>query len=304
VAPGTSMNGKSAPLVLLLSSIAVACGKHTDTAPTPANGLSCGDLGCTQYDSPADAFLAALALAGAPLVVGVGEVHAPRGATVPSAARRFTGSLLPRLSGRASDLLLELMMPPAGCADAAAEVRTEQRAVTARQAETNQDEYVQMGDRARSLGIVPDVLRPTCDDLAAMSGRGDRGDAVAAALETIARLTVSQSERLVARDQASATDSGKMVVVYGGALHNDLAPAPEKARWSYAPELDAYTHGRFVAVDLVVPEFIGDDEAWRALPWRSAYDPRRMGAKTTLFRTGPRSFVLVFAGDARTYVTE
>jgi hypothetical protein len=125
--------------------------------------------------------------------------------------------------------------------------------------------------------------------------RGDHGDPVGAALETIARLTSLQAKRLVARDEASDADAGKMVVIYGGALHNDLAPAPEKARWTYAPELDGYTRGRLVAVDLVVPEFIGDDETWRSLPWRAAYDPERLGAKTTLFRLGDRSFVLVFA---------
>jgi hypothetical protein len=262
-----------------------------DSAGSRRRGVPCGDLACTQYESPADAFVDVMA--SAPLVLAVGEVHAPKGARVPSAARRFAETLLPLLRGRASDLLLELMMPPAGCVDAAAEVRTKQRVVTSHQAETDQDEYVQMGDRARALGIVPDMLRPTCADVEWM--RGDHGDRVAAALETIARLTSLQAKRLVARDEASDADAGKIVVVYGGALHNDLAPAPEKARWTYAPELDAYTRGRLVAVDLVVPEFIGDDETWRALPWRAAYDPDRLGAKTTLFRLGDRSFVLVFA---------
>ena len=67
----------------------------------------------------------------------------------------------------------------------------------------------------------------------------------------------------------------------------------------YAPELDAYCHGRFVAVDLVVPEFIGQDDTWRSLPWWPYYDGARMGAKTTLFRTGDRSFVLVFPETRR-----
>jgi hypothetical protein len=283
--------------------IAVGCGKHGGAAPGPApsdaasaspairRGVPCGDLACAQYDSPADAFREVIA--GDPLVLGVGEVHAPRGASVPSAATRFAGALLPTLAGRASDLLVELMMPPAGCTDAAAAVRAQQRVVTSHQAEADQDEYLQMGDRARALGIVPDMLRPSCSDIDRM--RGDHGDSVGAALETIARLTVAQAERLVARDATSDADAGKIVVVYGGALHNDLAPAPDKVRWSYAPELDAYTRGRFVAVDLVVPEFIGDDRTWRALPWRAAYDPGRLGDKTTLFRIGDRSFVLVFA---------
>jgi hypothetical protein len=58
-------------------------------------------------------------------------------------------------------------------------------------------------------------------------------------------------------------------------------------------------HGRFVAVDLVVPEYIGDDEAWRAFAWWPHYDRARLGAKTTVFRTGERSFVLVFPETRR-----
>jgi hypothetical protein len=254
-------------------------------------GAACGELGCAQYGSAAEAFLDVLV--GDPLIVGVGEAHAPKGATVPSAARRFTDELLPTLAGRASDLLLELMMPPGGCADAATEVRAKQSVVTSRQAETNQSEYVTMGDRARALGIVPDLLRPSCADLDAM--RASSEEALGVMLETIARLTSKQAKRLVLRDAHSDADRDKMVVIYGGALHNDLAPRPEVARWSYAPELDAFSQRRFISIDLVVPEFIGDDETWRSFAWRQYYNPERLGSKTTVFRAGDRSFVLIFA---------
>jgi hypothetical protein len=128
-------------------------------------------------------------------------------------------------------------------------------------------------------------------------------EAIGASLELIARLTREQASRLVRRDARSDADAGKMVIIYGGLLHNDLAATGEAARWSYAPALDASVHGRLVAVDLVVPEFIGDDASWTSLPWRPYYDEARLGAKATLFRTGERSYVLVFpltrvGGDA------
>ncbi len=257
----------------------------------PTHGTPCGDLDCRQYEAARDAFLDALA--GDPLVVGLGEAHAPKGASVSSAAARFTSDLLPALAGRASDLLVELMMPPRSCTDAAAEVREKQRPVTSLQSEHNQNEYVVMGEKARSLGIVPDMLRPSCADMDAVSRAGDA--AIGASLELIAELARKQTTRLVDRDAASQGDRGKMVVLYGGLLHNDLAPRPDMAAWSYAPALDGYVHGRFVAIDLVVPEFIGDDESWRSLAWWSHYDRAKLGAKVTLFRTGERSFVLVFA---------
>jgi hypothetical protein len=271
--------------------LVAACNRHQ--GQSAIRGDSCGGLECAQYDSAVDAFRAAIA--GDAVVVGVGEAHAQKGATVPSSAARFTRDLLPLLQGRASDLLVELMMPPSGCGEATAEVHEKQAAATARQAETNQNEYVAMGERARALGIVPDMLRPTCADLETVRRAGD--DAIAASLELIARLSAAQAERMIDRDARTDADRGKMVVLYGGMLHNDLAPRPEAARWSYAPELARRAHevgGRFVAVSLVVPEFIGDDDTWRALPWWSHYDKRRLGRRATLFRTGEASYVLVF----------
>jgi hypothetical protein len=210
---------------------------------------------------------------------------------VASAAKRFTDDLLPLLAGRASDLLVELMIPPRGCVDAVAVVRNKQAPVAQRQAETNQSDYVTMGDRGRALGIVPDALRPTCADMDAIRAAPS---AIDASLESIATMIRIQAQRLVERDERSDADRGKLVVIYSGALHNDLAPPPTTARWSYAPELDAYCHGRFIAIDLVVPEFIGEDDTWRSLSWWPHYDRSRMGGKTTLLRTGDRSFVLVF----------
>jgi hypothetical protein len=194
-------------------------------------------------------------------------------------------------------LVVELLMPPAGCVDAAADVREKQALATSQQAPSNPSEYVAMGERARALGIVPDMLRPSCADL---DGVGDAGEAaIEASLALIARLSSAQAQRLVARDERSDGDRGKMVVLYGGLLHNDLDPAPDRRAWSYAPALDAVTHGRFVALDLIVPEFITDDPSWRALPWFGHYDRARLGAKATLFEVASRSFVLVFPEAAR-----
>jgi hypothetical protein len=107
---------------------AMGCGRPTST--TTPTSTSCG-ADCRQYDSVGDAFLDEFldAIVGNPRVIGIGEAHAPKGATAASAAKRFTADLLPLLEGKASDLLLELMMPPAGCADAAAQVKKKQQVV-------------------------------------------------------------------------------------------------------------------------------------------------------------------------------
>ena len=291
---------------LLALAACAACDRRPSAQPAPppsasvappsqpgsGAGTPCGDLGCLQFDSPPDAMQAVLA--SDVRVVAIGEAHTPKRATATSAAKRFTNDLLPQFAGRASDLLVELMMPPEGCVAATTEVRQKQAPATSPQAPTNQHEYVAMGERARALGIVPDMLRPSCADMDAVRDAGD--GAIEASLEMIARLSTVQAERLLDRAARSDADRDKAIVVYGGMLHNDLDPAPERRAWSYAIALDAKTGGKLVAVDLVVPEFIVDDATWRALPWFSQYDRARarLRTKTTLFRVGDRSFVLVF----------
>ena len=154
-----------------------------------------------------------------------------------------------------------------------------------------------MGERARQLGLVPDLLRPTCADLDAVKAAGE--DAVPASLAMIARLTGAQARKLLDRDARTAGEEDKLVITYGGAIHNDLDPPKDRAGWSFAPELDAYTGGRFVAIELFVPELIDDSETWKARAFYRYYDRARLGAKTTVFHDG-KTFVIILpvAGSA------
>ena len=96
----------------------------------------------------------AAVLAEKPRVLAIGEAHAQKGSGVDSSAKRFTLELLPALKGKASDLLVELMLPAKGCAKKVEAVREKQKVVTEKQAETDQNEYVTMGQEAKKLGIV------------------------------------------------------------------------------------------------------------------------------------------------------
>jgi hypothetical protein len=269
------------------------CRSRAEKDGVPGATAGRSGLDYTLYESPQAAF--ENVLRPYPLVLAVGEAHAPAGGAVPSAAWRFSEELLPVLAGRASDLLVELMKPPKGCEQASRDARRSQDEVTARQAPYNQSEYLAMGERARGFGIVPDMLRPTCADLEDLRRSAEEG--WGGWLGLIARLTAAQAARLIVRDQNSDADRGKMVVIYGGLLHNDLTPSADHAPFSYAPSLDARVQGRLVSLDLIVPEHIGDDEAWRALPWWPHYDrdPNGpMARHTVLFETGARAFTLVF----------
>lgn len=226
-----------------------------------------------------------------PLVVGIGEAHALAGAPeVMSSARRFSDELLAELEGRASHLIVELLAPNPRCQQATREVEQIQKPVTSQQSAQNQNDYVALGHRARALGIEPFVLSPTCDELSAISQAG--ADAVDRTLTTIAEVT----ERMVlaALVKNARAQRERIVLAYGGALHNDESPDAPRAGWSYGPELSRATRGRYIALDLIVREFIKDSDVWRALPWYEHFDPERDPDRAIVMRTGPRSYVLFF----------
>jgi hypothetical protein len=256
-------------------------------------GTPCGTLGCLHFSTPASAFASVVALR--PRVLAIGESHALAGTEgVESVTRRFAHQLLPWLEGRASALVVELLLPDPRCRAEADTVREEQKVVTKEQSTGNQNEFVELGQRARALGIEPFPLRPSCEELARIAGAG--AETVTEMLSTITRLTDATVRRLLTRDEAARRDA--IVVAYGGAMHNDLLPRPGREAWSFGPALSQFSGGRYVEVDLIVPEYIKDTEAWRSLPWYSAYDRAKHGSHTVLLNPSERSYVLIFPWGA------
>lgn len=258
-----------------------------------AAGQRCGALACERFKSPEAAFERVLATH--PAVLAVGETHAQKdldAATVSSSTRRFTDAFVPMLADRASDLVIELWIGNPSCGKNVAQVAAAQRAVSATQAPTDQNEFIALGDVAKSKGIMPHALVPGCSEYAKIldAGAGD----VDAMLSMIARLTARETEVLIAARADAGAAAGKMVVAYGGAMHNDLEPRPGREAWSFGPELFRVTSGRYVELDLIVPEAIKDTEAWRSLPWFAHFDRDAHRSETVLITVRPGSYVLIF----------
>ncbi|WP_437989935.1 hypothetical protein [Sorangium sp. So ce145] len=299
-APSADAPSASAPSASAPSASAAASGSGSPPAapppPTPQAAAPtafpapapCGALGCLAFDTPAQAF--ARVLESGPRVLAVGEAHAQQGSEgIPSTTRRFTELFLPGLAGRASDLIIELWAVDPRCKkEQVARVETEQRAVTQGQAAQNQNEFLALGHAAKRLGIRPHQLTPSCQEYDAIVRAGP--DAVTAMLEMIARLTAAEAKALLGREDAT----GKMVIAYGGALHNDVAPRPGRERWSFGPELSAITAGKYVELDLIVRELIKESESWRALPWYPHFDKEKHPDKAVLFNPAPGSYTLIF----------
>lgn len=260
------------------------------TNPAPPQETPCAQLRCTSYPTAAAALLAAVPQDVS--VVGFGEAHTPSDYSGRTTARRFAEDLLPALAPRSRRLLVELLAPPSGCEKPRQEVQAESDVITEGQAEQNQDDYLALGHAARKLGVVPDILRPTCDEMRAIAASEVR---VLAIMETIAHLSVNTTERWLTEPQAERP----LVLLYGGALHNDVAPREHLESWSYGARLSARTEGRYVEVDLVVPELMQDTESWQKFLWYSAVRSLPEDHGATLVHVSDHSFALVFPRSPR-----
>jgi len=258
-----------------------ATGEPVENAPRP-----CGRLDCLAFSTPQAAF--EYVLSTRPRVLAIGEAHAQAGTTgIHSSTRRFAEQLLPLVAGKAKHIVIELLL--ANCSAKTVERTAQTQApVTEHQAKSNQNEFLVLGKVAQRLGIEPQALAPACSDYDRASAAGE--DGVARLLSLVARETQTSVEKLLATPETS----GELILTYGGALHNDLAPRRNQESWSFGPQLSLATHGRYVELDLIVPEFVKDTDAWRTMPWFDAFDREHLTAETLLYRPSANSYALIF----------
>jgi hypothetical protein len=230
----------------------------------------------------------AYVLQSKPRILALGEAHAQEGTPgIRSSTRRFAEQLLPMLAGKAKHIVIELLV--ANCKQSTvAAVKQEQAPVTEHQAKSNQNEFLTLGKYAQRLGIEPQALSPDCGEYEAVVASGE--NSVSRLLELVAAQTTKAVELLLSQPDAA----GNVILSYGGALHNDLYPRPEQAAWSFGPKLAADSQGGYVELDLIVPEFVKDTEAWRNMPWFQAFDREHLSDEALLFRPAPGSFALIF----------
>ncbi len=257
-------------------------------APAPAVAASyrnCGQ-GCKAFPGAIEAF--DHVMARPPRVLGVGEAHAQSaGPKVPSTTRRFMDSLLPRLAPRAADLVLEIWLANGSCGQVEQKVQQQQKEVTAPQAASNQNDFLELGHRAKALGIMPRALVPTCEQYQKIASAG--ADDIAEMLAMIKAVTLRDVTELLSK---RAPD--RMIVAYGGAMHNDLVPRAGREDFSFGPELASATGGSYVELDLIVPEQIKDTETWRAQPWYGAYAAQKPTGEAYLLSWAEHAHALIF----------
>lgn len=259
-------------------------------APAPP-AVGCGPFTARLYASPRQAFAAVLQ--ARPAVLGIGEYHELEGGPkVKSSLRRFTEGLLPQLEGRAAHLLAETWITRGDCgrtAQAATE-RIEER--TERPART-EDEVLTLLKTAHGLGIAPHILAVECEDYQGLLGPDGAVDDVRLLL-LVTRLLREKADELLAR-----SPEGQALVIYGGAMHNEVAPPEELAEFSFGPHLKEATGGRYVQLGLYVPELVERDAEARKADWFACFQRHVSTRKTLLITLSPEAYLLVFPRTAR-----
>lgn len=257
----------------------------------PARQGRCAALDCTFFHR-AESALAALVAERSPSILAFGEAHAQEGTTGKSTALRFGDELLPALAPQSHFLLVELIAAPSGCGDAKEKVQSESDKVTEGQSKENQNDYIALGHRSKALGVPVDILRPSCGEF----------ETIAADPEPVFRmmtLIAELSAKVILDERAKAPPHQPLILTYGGALHNDLEPRPGFEPMSFGPALVDKTGGRYVEIDLVLAEGLGES-AWARLPWFEALraaESQRQPHETALIQRGPASYALLLTAD-------
>jgi hypothetical protein len=271
-------------------------------APTPE------DLGYGEdvrlFDSPAEAMKPILALK--PKIIGFGEYHKlANSAPVQSALRRFADEILDVVGPQTAHLVLETWSVDPKCGSQGKAVTKKVEETIQRPKETENEMQILMR-KAQEHSIRGHVLQFSCEEYSALLTKGPQAKpspgknlkkkkpAVASkSLDTEKLLeTVSKKLGEQALLATKATKTDKMILLYGGATHNNLFPYPGLEAWSYAQELAAQTGESFMEVDLYVPEFVEGDTLLSQEAWYPLLKEARKG-QVILIRRDATSYIMI-----------
>lgn len=229
-----------------------------------------------------------------PRVLGVGEYHELQGGPqVRSTLHRFAG-LIDQFRGRASDFILETWVKKGKCGKTEKRVERDVAVSTQRPAHT-ESEMLRLLKRAKSIGIQPHVLEMKCGDYESLLDDNKKVDyekvlaLVTRKLRDLTRLAVTERNKQVA---AGKRKKG-IIIVYGGALHNDLYPYDSVKEFSYALLVKDLPAADYVELDLYVPEYVAGNKLLMKEDWYPLLDQVAATDKVVLVERKPRSYILI-----------
>jgi hypothetical protein len=224
-------------------------------------------------------------LSDKPRVLGVGEIHSKVGAEdVPATLVRFREELLPVLAPHTTDLVIETWRVDGRCGEEAAEV-TVQVEVELERPEVVESDIVRLAKQALALGVQPHDLVLACEEYGGL--RDAEGEVAYDALLTLL------TSKLRALAMEGLETEGASVVLYGGAVHNDLSPSEGLRDYSYGVDVGAAAKGAYVELDLYAPEQLAVSPALVEDAWSPLLDLPALDEGVVLFQRMPGSYVML-----------
>ena len=267
---------RAAVLVVLVA----ACSAFDPVAEVPHRHRELPDT--------ASAIAMILAENPTPRVYAIGEYHQTRSAIArTSPLARFTREIISLLEPHAHYLVVEAWLDDA--CDSSKQLQHDVAAATGRPAATAM-EMMQLVRASRQLRIATHALPMTCIEHDAMLDAYGRVDFLLL-LEVITD-KLHESARAVLD-----ADPGSSVIVYGGALHNDLYPRWPLDELSYAKPLARELGGRVLEIDLVVPEVVAAMPMVRDEPWFPLIG-RASPSRVIVWERGPSSYVVILPAQS------
>lgn len=221
-----------------------------------------------------------------PLVYAIGEYHPTRTAvSATSPLARFTREIIGMLEPYADHLVVEAWLD-ASCWKAP-EVSRQLTSAMQRPTAT-QMEVLRLLERGRRLHLQTHTLPITCIEYDAVIDASGHVDFLLL-LELVTEKLAETTRSLLASDRA--------VIVYGGALHNDLYPRWPLDSLSYARPLADQLGGRVLEIDLVVPEVVAPMQMIRMEPWFPLLG-RASPARVLVWQRAPASYVVILPAQS------
>ena len=264
-------------------------------AATPDAGTLCGTATCESFKTSRAAF--ERVLERAPIVLAIGEYHELEGGPkVASAIRRFTKEMLPALKGKATSLVVETWMTNGRCGEVEKVAVAEVKKVTKRP-DTTEDEVTTLLDASYALGVTNHILALDCDEYRSMLDKDGTLDALKSLL--LVRRKVEE-KALEVREKKEGGLPGKMLILYGGAVHNDVKPLEDWEPYSFGPSLSKAIGGGYLELDLVVPEFASGDEDLLKESWFAPALKMAGTRLTVLVSPQPDVYIVIFPSKKTT----
>jgi hypothetical protein len=216
-----------------------------------------------------------------PKVLGIGELHTTTtGPQGPTTLSRFTTELLPLLSPGTTDLVLETWRLNPECYQQAKAV-SETIQQDLKRPEATKTELELLIEAAIALKIQPHDLLLSCEEYAQVQIEGE--------LDYGTLLTVV-TQKLQAYGEEGFNIPEARVVLYGGAVHNDVVPNPDQADYSYGKALGQSSG--YIELDLYNPAILKEKPALVEESWAPLLEKAGPG-KVILYARSARSYVIL-----------